>query len=157
MHVSKIDRRGRTMSDQITQDYLRAKELYDIIYNRVLGDDSSGVQQRVEIIRELESITGKEFRNTSEFHQEVQAYIKNKGERILSLGARLKRARKRKEWSLKQLARNFGFRSHSTFIMYEQNKRLPPKEVMEWLLQEENALGAHPTQNVTPPSIRSDP
>ena len=145
------------MSDQITQDYLRAKELYDIIYNRVLGDDSSGVQQKIEIIRELESITGKEFRNTSEFHQEVQAYIKNKGERILSLGARLKRARKRKGWSLMQVARNLGFRSHATFIKYEQNKAMPPKEVMEWLLQEENAPGAHPTQNVTPPSARSNP
>jgi len=145
------------MSDQITQDYLRAKELYDIICNRVLGDDSPGVQQRVEIIRELESITGKEFRNTSEFHQEVQAYIKNKGERISSIGARIKKARKRGNWSLSQLARSLGFRSHSTFIMYEQNKRLPPKEVMEWLLQEENALGAHPMQNVTPPYGRSNP
>lgn len=145
------------MSDQITQDYLRVKELYEIICNRVLGDDSSGVQQKVEIIRELESITGKEFRNTAEFHQEVQAYIKNKGERIASLGARIKRARKRKKWSLKELAKNLGFRSHATFIMYEQNKRLPPKEVMEWLIQEENALGTHPTQDVTPPSPRSNP
>jgi len=145
------------MSDQITQDYLRVKELYEIICNRVLGDDSSGVQQKIEIIRELESITGKEFRNTSEFHQEVQAYIKNKGERILSLGARLKKARKRKGWSLMQVARNLGFRSHATFIKYEQNKAMPPKEVMEWLLQEENAPGAHPTQNVTPPSARSNP
>ena len=145
------------MSDRITEDFLRAKQLYEIICNHELGDDSSSVQQRVDIIRELESITGKEFRNTSEFHREVQAYIKNKGERIVSLGARIRKARKRKGWSLKQLARNLGFRSHSTFIMYEQNKRLPPKEVMEWIIQEENALGAHPTQNVTPPSARSNP
>ena len=144
------------MSDQITEDYLRAKELYEIICNHELGDDSSGVQQQVEIIRELESITGKDFRNTAEFHLEVQAYINKKGERIASLGTRIRKARKRKKWSLKQLSQNLGFRAHSTFSMYEQNRRVPPKEVMEWLIQEENALGTHPTQNVTPPSARSN-
>ena len=145
------------MSDQITGEYLRVKELYEIICKHVLGDDSSGVQQRVEIIRELESITGKEFRNTAEFHREVQAYINKKGGRIASLGKRIKRARKSKKWSQKRLAQELGFRSHATLILYEQNKRLPPKVVMEWLIQEENALGTHPTQNVTPPSGRSNP
>jgi ribosome-binding protein aMBF1 (putative translation factor) len=154
---TRLAKGGRNMSDQNTEDYLRAKEPYKIICNHELGDDSSGVQQRVAIIRELESITGKDFRNTAEFHREVQAFIEKKGERVLSLGVRLKKARKKKGWTQKQLADHLGFKAHSTFIMYEQNKRIPPKEVLEWLLREEKALGALPTQNVTPLSNWSNP
>jgi DNA-binding XRE family transcriptional regulator len=146
------------MIDQVTEDYLRAKELYRIICNHELGDDSASVQQRVDIIRQLESITGKEFRNTAEFHQEAQAYINNKGAKIKSLGTRFKRARKRSKLTLKQLAEMLGFKSHSAFILYEQDKRLPPKEVMEWLLAEEkkspeNGLSE---QDVSDPSLTSE-
>jgi len=145
------------MNDQNMELYLRAKRLYVIICNHELGDDSPGRQRRVDIIRELESITGKEFRNTSEFHQEVQAYIENRGERIKSLGTRIRRARKKKGWTLKQLSSSLGFKSHSAFILYEQDKRLPPKEVMEWLLSEERKISqdALYTQNVSAPTDSS--
>jgi len=131
------------------EDYLRAKRLYEIILNHELGDDSSGIQQRVEIIRELESITGKEFRNTAEFHQEVQAYIENRGARVGTLGTRLRKARKRAGLTIKELATSLGFKSHSAFVLFEQNKRLPPKEVIEWLQTEEKKA-----QNNPPPGAK---
>ena len=145
------------MNDQSIELYLRVKKLNEIICNHEIGDDSSGIQRRVEIIRELESITGKEFRNTAEIHQVVQAYIDNKGERIKSLGKRIRRARKRKGLTLKQLSMSLGFRSHSAFILYEQDRRLPPKEVMEWLFSEErkSSQDALYTQNVSAPTDSS--
>ena len=42
------------MNNKTTEDYVHVKRLYEVICNHELGDDSSGVQQRVEIIRELE-------------------------------------------------------------------------------------------------------
>jgi ribosome-binding protein aMBF1 (putative translation factor) len=125
------------MNDQIMSDYLKTKELYEIIRNREFGDDPTSVQGRLDIIRQLEFITGKQFRTSSEFHREVQAYIDNGGERLKSLGKRIRKARKAKKWTLKRLAAELGFKSHSAFILYEQEKRLPAREVMEWLLREE--------------------
>jgi hypothetical protein len=143
------------MTDQIASDYVRAKELYEVIRNRELGDDSSGIQNRVDIIRRLESLTRREFRNSSEFDRDVQTYIDNRGERLQSLGKRLRKARKAKRWTLKRLAAELGFRSHSAFILYEKNKRLPSKEVIEWLLAEERKCSqdALHAQNVSPPSL----
>ena len=146
------------MSGQNIENYLRAKRLYEIICNHELGDDSSGVQQRVDIIGELESITGKQFRNSAEFHQEVQAYIDNRGARIGPLGTRLRKARKRAGLTIKELATSLGFRSHSAFILYEQGKRLPPKEVIEWLQAEEKKgpKNAPSGQNVSAPLSSPD-
>ena len=135
------------MTDKNASNYLKVKELYGVICNHELGDDFSGVQRRVDIIRELESITRKEFRNTSEFHEIVQAYINKKGERIKSLGKRIKRARKKNKMTLKQLAFHLGFKSHSAFIMYEKDKRLPPNEVIQWLLKVENPQNAQFGEN----------
>ena len=137
------------MTDKNASNYLKVKELYGVICNHELGDDFSSVQRRVDIIRELESITRKEFRNTSEFHEVVQAYIKNKGERIKSLGKRIKRARKKNKMTLKQLASHLGFKSHSAFIMYEKDMRLPPNEVIQWLLKVENPQNAQFDEYVT--------
>lgn len=150
-----LNKYGQEMNNQLVSDYLRAKELFEIIRNRVLGDDSSSVQDRVAIIRRLELLTGKEFRSTSEFHREVQAFIDNEGERLKSLGKRIHKARKAKGWTLKRLAAELGYRSHSAFILYEKDKRLPPKEVIEWLLAEEknSSQDALHAQNVSTPSI----
>ncbi len=142
------------MDDRIAGDYLRAQELYERICSRERGNDSGSTQNVLEMIRELEHLTGREFRTTSEFHREVQAYVENRGERLKSLGKRIRRARKARKWTLKRLASELGYRSHSAFVKFENDERLPPKEVIEWLLAEEKkasqeALG---DENVSPPS-----
>jgi len=146
------------MNDHVLDDYVRAKKLYELICNREFGGDSSSVQQRLDVIGQLESLSGKEFRNTSEFHLDVRAYIDNGGERLKSVGKRLRKARKSRGWTLKRLAGELGFRSHSAFIMYEQDKRIPPKMVLEWLLQEEKkaAQDALGRKNVSAPSTCSE-
>lgn len=142
------------MDDRIAGDYLRAKELYEHICCREYGEDSGSVQDRLEELRELERLTGREFRTSSEFHREVRAYIDNRGERLKSLGKRIRRARKARKWTLKRLASELGYRSHSAFIKFERDERLPPRELFEWVLAEErktsqDALG---DENVSPPS-----
>lgn len=148
------DTREKEMNGQIMDVYIRAKELYEIICNHELGDESPSVQARVDIITQLELLTGMKFRNASEFHREVQAFIDNEGGRLKSIGKRLRKARKAKGWPQKRLAEELGFKSHSAFVMYEDDKRLPPKEVLEWLLAEEKKTSqdAPHAKNVSPPS-----
>lgn len=150
-------RHGRNMNDHVLSDYLRAKKLYGLICNHELGGDSTRVQERLDVVRQLECLVGKTFRNSAEFHREVQAYIDNGGERLKSLGKRIRRARKAKKWTLKRLASELGYRSHSAFIKFEKDKRLPPKELIEWLLAEERRTSqdALRDENVSTPSIYS--
>ena len=110
----------------------RAKNLYTIIVNRELGDDEDSVCKRVCIVRELEKITGKQFRNTAEFHREVGAYLARKSRIKETDGARLRRARQRGGLTIKELAVELGV-TKRTVIRWETNESPFADNAVEWL------------------------
>lgn len=67
----------------------RIKKYYEIIENELLPD--SYLSERVGIVRWLEKATHQEFKNTEDF--------RNKMQRFLTSGDKLKKARKKKGWS----------------------------------------------------------
>ena len=110
----------------------RVKRLYTIIVNGELGDDEDSVCKRVCIVRELEAITHKNFRNTAEFHREVNAYLARKSRIIETDGGRLKRARKRAKLTIKELAAELAA-TKRTVIRWERNESPLSASAVEWL------------------------
>jgi DNA-binding transcriptional regulator YiaG len=110
----------------------RARRLYTIIVNRELGDDEDSVMNRVCIIRELEGITHKNFRNTAEFHREVSAFLARKSRIKETEGARFRRARKRAKLTIKALAVQLGV-TKRTVIRWERNESPFSASAVEWL------------------------
>lgn len=77
-------------------DKERAKEFYELINSGWFGDYEESTYRKFLAIRELETITGKQFNNTEEFHREVKAFLANEsltGDDLLKL---------RKSMNLKQ-------------------------------------------------------
>jgi len=95
---------GRTPEDIVE----RVRNLYAIIVNGELGDDEDSLMNRVCIVRELEKITGKQFRTTAEFHREVSAFIARKGRVRESVGSQIRRARAKAGLTMKGLAKELG-------------------------------------------------
>jgi DNA-binding transcriptional regulator YiaG len=110
----------------------RVKRLYTIIVNGELGDDEDSVCKRVCIIRELEGITHKGFRNTAEFHREVSAFLARKSRVKETDGGRLRRARKRAKLTIKELAAELGV-TKRTVIRWERNGSPLSASAVEWL------------------------
>ena len=100
--------------------------------NGELGDDEDGTCKRVCIIRELEGITRKQFRNTAEFHREVSAFLARKSRIKETDGARFRRARKRAKMTIKELADKIGV-AKMTIIRWERNESPLSESAVEWL------------------------
>ena len=125
-------------NDEIVE---RAKRLYAIIVNRELGDDEDSVCKRVCIVRELEAITHKDFRNTAEFHREVGAYLARKSRIKETDGGRLRRARKQAKLTIKVLAAELGV-TKRTIIRWEKNDGPPlSTRAVEWLNRQNISTG----------------
>lgn len=110
----------------------RAKDLYTIIVRGELRDDEDSVCKQVCIVRELEGITGRQFRNTAEFHRGVSAFLARKSNVRETEGGRLRRARKKAKLTIQKLADELGV-VKMTIIRWEQNKQPMSKRAMEWL------------------------
>jgi len=119
----------------------RAKRLYAIIVNRELGDDEDSVCKRVCIIRELEAITHKDFRNTAEFHREVSAFLARKSRVRETEGSRLRRARRKAKLPIRELADELGV-DKRTIIRWEKNDGPPlSTRAVEWLNRQNISTG----------------
>ena len=53
----------------------RVKKMYAIICNATGGDGPGAVQDRINLIRDMERITKTRFSNTKHFHQKVGEYL----------------------------------------------------------------------------------
>lgn len=79
-----------------------AKRLYGLITNNCLSDEQ--IQDRVQIIRRLESITGHDFKSTADFIQKMDDYLlsdETAGQKLLAI-------RKDKGWSLARMGAFLG-------------------------------------------------
>jgi ribosome-binding protein aMBF1 (putative translation factor) len=123
------------MTDQeIENAVARVSRLYAIIVNGELGDDENGLFNRVCIVRELEKITGKQFRDTAEFHREVSAFLAKKSRISESVGTQIRRARIRAGLTMKSLAKELKV-SMKMVQRWELNVNgyVPNPSVIEWL------------------------
>lgn len=121
------------MTDQEIEGKVdRVKRLYTIIVNGELGDDENGLFNRVCIVRELEKITGKQFRDTAEFHREVSAFLAKKSRIKETDGTRFRRARQRGGLTIKELAVELGV-TKRTVIRWERNESPLSEIAVEWL------------------------
>jgi DNA-binding transcriptional regulator YiaG len=112
----------------------RARNLYTIIVNRELGCDEDSVMKRVCIIRELEGITHKDFRDTAEFHREVSAFLARKGRIKESVGTQIRHARIKAGLTMKGLAKELGV-STKMVQRWELNVNgyAPSPAAIDWL------------------------
>ncbi len=106
------------------------------LYNKIPRNESSdwgATDQRVEVVRRIETILKKEFNNTRELTEFVQVYVIDIDNRKLPLNQRLRRARKKQKLSQRELAKMFGFKTHVSIAQFELGKRMPTKAVLGWL------------------------
>ena len=120
------------MTPTTDENVARVKDLYAIIVNGELGDDANGTSTRVEIVRDLERLTGKQFRSTSEFHNEVSAFLARKSRVNETIGTRLKRARRKAKMTQDALATLCGV-TRRTVINWEMNETPPSPAALGWL------------------------
>jgi len=137
------DGAGRARGRGVTSntEVARAKNLYAIIVNGELGDDEDGTCKRVCIIRELEGITHKEFKNTAELHREVSAFLARKSRVRETEGRRLRRARRKAKLTIRELADKLGV-DKRTMIRWEKNDGPPlSTRAVEWLNRQNISTG----------------
>ena len=80
------------------------KRMYGLIRNGVLPDDSNGIQDRVNIVRRLETLVGSDFKDTSDFHNKVSAFLARND----NAGTELRIARKDRGWTLERMGAYLG-------------------------------------------------
>jgi len=99
--------------------------------------DSASVDYRVGLIRSLEKLMRKEFACTKELRQHVERYLDGYDGRRLPVPEAIRRARKKRKWTQRQLAEHLGFKDHSLISKYEKGQRVPSDKVMAWLKEGE--------------------
>ena len=109
----------------------RVKNLYRVISNRLLDDDPENLQRRVDVVRELEKLTGQEFLSTQDFHEKVNLWIRKRGG-ICSDAIRFQEARKNAGLTQGQLAEILGI-SIRRIKHWEAGTKELPKRALEWL------------------------
>jgi len=109
----------------------RVRNLYRVISNELLDDDPENFQRRVDIVRELEKLTGQEFLSTQDFHEKVNRWISKRGG-ICSDAIRLQEARKNTGLTQKQLAEILRV-SVRRIKHWEAGTKELPKRALEWL------------------------
>lgn len=88
------------MTDTNERD--EAKRLYGLIVNNCLPDEL--IQDRVNIIARLESITGHSFKDTADFVTKMDDYLLSDE----TAGMKLKQIRQERRWSLARMGAFLG-------------------------------------------------
>ena len=119
----------------------RAKDLYGIIVNGELGDNTDGLGKRVSMVQELEKIMHTDFRTAAEFHREVSAFLARKSRVRETEGSRLRRARRKANLPILALADKLGVNKR-TIIRWEKNDGPPlSTRAVEWLNRQNISTG----------------
>lgn len=113
------------------------KKLYQILTNRASPTDSNSVQWRIIILQYLENSLRTQFSNARTFKRKVEAYLEGYEVRSRPVGELLRKTRKKKKWSQKDLAKHLGYASHVPITNFERGLRYPPKKVLQWLKEEQ--------------------
>ena len=95
--------------------------------------DSVSVDYRVEQIRYLEKLMRTEFSSTTDMRQQVERFLEGYDGRRLPVNQAIKRARKKRKLTQRQLAEKLGFKDHTLISKYEKGQRVPSEKVIAWL------------------------
>ena len=121
------------MSDVSKEMILRTKMLYAAVCR---ADEPDG-ELAARYVQELEQITGHQFKNTIEFHHYVSCFLKRKQNIGETLGGKLRRMRKRKKLSQKELSSMFSV-TPRTIIRWERDEITPSAEAIKWAENAQN-------------------
>jgi len=128
------------MTEDNTDSVDRVKELYQIVCSGKLKDGEIAARA----VSEIESITGKDFRNTQEFHHQVSDYIKKRDRVKGTIGGNFRRKRVKAKLSQLDMAKQFGV-DVRTIRRWECDLMTPSAEALQWLNGENSPSGENRT------------
>jgi len=99
--------------------------------------DAASVDHRVRLIQLLEKLLRKDFTSTRELKLHVERLVASPDGRRMPISQALRRARKKRKLTQRQLAEHLGFKDHTLISKYEKGERLPSAKVIEWLKEGE--------------------
>lgn len=112
------------------------KKIYQTLTNPDRPTDSASFHWRVDAVRYLEKMLRTEFRNTKGFKRKIEKYLENYEIRRRPVNERIKKARKKKKWTQKELATHLSYKTHVPIVQFEKGYRYPPEKVFQWLEEE---------------------
>ena len=112
------------------------KKASQILNNPDRPLDADSVQWRALLVQCLERLLKTQFANTADFKQKIDSFLRGYEVRKDDPAERIKRARKKKKWTQKQLADYLGYKSHAAIAQFEKGLRYPSKKVFQWLEDE---------------------
>jgi DNA-binding XRE family transcriptional regulator len=115
------------------------RRLYSIICNRELGDDPDSMQKRVDIIMHLESVTGKQFRNTKEFHEVVSQLITREGEKLIPINKQFRIKRSNLDLDQAELAKQLNV-DRRTIIRWEKGSTPLTPNAIQWIYKKDPSI-----------------
>ena len=108
------------------------KKAYDLISERKdLGP--SATQTRIFLLQWLETTLRTQFENTRNMKHKIEKYLGNYQVKQKPVAKRIKKARKKRNWTQKELADHLGYKSHVTIAQFEKGLRYPPEKIFQWL------------------------
>lgn len=116
------------------------------LYSAVCRADISDGDVKSRIVAEIESIVGKPFSSTSEFHRIVNEYLAKKTGNALTSGEQLKRERKRYGLTQGALARAIGV-TKMAVSHYESGRSPLSKTAQEWLNSDKGPIRGKVNKN----------
>ena len=108
------------------------KKAYDLISERK-NTGPSTTQTRIFLIQWLEATLRIQFKNTRDMKHKIEKYLGNYQVRKKPVAERIKKARKKRKWTQKELADHLGYKSHVTIAQFEKGLRYPPERIFQWL------------------------
>jgi DNA-binding transcriptional regulator YiaG len=102
----------------------RIRNLYCLIENGALPD--SKILTRTLIVEQLENAVGLEFKDTADFHEKVDAFLRRGGRP----GDQLLAARKERHWSQRTLGSHLGVSCQFVKEMEKGRKSLSDKALV---------------------------
>lgn len=119
-------------------DIDRARNYFAIISNELMGDSPGELQARVDMIRQLEKITGKEFKNTADFIERMEKLFSASNQ-----ATALREERERLGWTQARLAAFLGVSQQMIAKMENGSKPLNLK-ALRFLEQKRSDLASVP-------------
>jgi DNA-binding XRE family transcriptional regulator len=105
----------------------RVRVLYDMVCSRKITDGEVGARA----VGEIEKITGKDIRNTQEFHHYVAEFLIKRTRVAGTLGGNLRRARFKAKMTQVELAKELGV-DIRTIKRWETDRATPSPEALQW-------------------------
>jgi DNA-binding XRE family transcriptional regulator len=111
----------------------KVRKIWQILTDPDRPFDSASVDYRVELIRYLENLMRTEFASTRDLRQHVERYLDGHDGRRMPIFQAIRRARKKRKLTQRQLAGLLGLKDHTLISKYEKGERVPSEKVLAWL------------------------